>query len=136
MKTAWTLTLLLCITASPFAETQEQKPSVDESGNAFLSQCELVIDRYSMKDKEGSPVDAGECYGYVTGFNHGVGMAYDIVGQPQPYCLPDGVTHGQMMRVLIKFIKDHPEKAHKLTGVLEIESFMDAFPCKQPSKKR
>jgi hypothetical protein len=63
-------------------------------------------------------------------------LAYDIVGQSQPYCLPDEVTHGQMMRVLIKFIKDHPEKAHFKTGVLEVESFMDAFPCKQPSKKR
>jgi len=41
-----------------------------------------------------------------------------------------------MMRVLIKFIKDHPEKAHSLTAVLEIESLMEAFPCKQPSKKQ
>jgi len=134
MKTAWMLTLL-CVFAVPLATAQEQNQSVSESGNAFLTQCELVLDRSSMKEK-GDPVDAGECFGYVVGVNHGVRMAYDIVGQPQPYCLPDGVTHGQMMRVLIKFIKDHPEKAHQPTVGLEIESFMDAFPCKQPSKKR
>jgi Rap1a immunity proteins len=68
------------------------------------------------------------------GVDDGVRMTYDIQDQPQPYCLPDEVTTGQTVRILIKFIKDHPEKAHSQTRVLVIESLTDAFPCKGKKK--
>ncbi len=126
------LALLLCLPAVPPAEPQEQSQSVDESGNAFLSLCEDSADSASKQ----SHLQQGECFGYVDGVDDGIRIAYDIMSQPKPYCLPDGVTHGQMMRVLIKFIKDHPEKAHSQTRVLEIRSFMDAFPCTRSESKR
>jgi Rap1a immunity proteins len=131
MKRAWMLALLLYLPAVPLVETQEQRECVDKSGKAFLSLCEDAADSTSKQ----SHSQEGECFGYVHGVDDGIGIAYDIIGQPKSYCFPDGVTHGQMMRVLIKFIKDHPEKAHSQTRVLEMRSFMDAFPCKRPSKK-
>ena len=76
----------------------------------------------------------GECFGYAIGADDGVRTAFDILNEAQPYCIPDGVTNGQIVRILTKFIKDHPEKAHKQTRVLVIESLMDAFPCRAKKK--
>jgi hypothetical protein len=123
--------LALCMSVS-LATTQEHHQSVWNSGNDFLPLCG------DMTDSPTVPPDFhwGECLGYIRGVDDGVEMAYDIMGQSQPYCIPSEVTSGQMSRVLIKFIKDHPEKAHSKTSVLEIEAFMNAFPCKQPSKKQ
>lgn len=125
------LALLLCVPAVLLAETQAQSQDVEYSGNAFLSLCGNVPDPLP-KD---SPFQQGQCLGYVNGVDEGVRLAYDIQHETQPYCLPDEVTKGQTMRILIKFIKDHPEKAHFQTRVLLVESFMEAFPCKTKSKK-
>jgi hypothetical protein len=132
MSKAWMLALLLCVCVIPLAETQEHTSDPSDSGNAFLSLCGNMPD---LSPKQ-SLFQQGQCLGYVVGIDDGWRIAYDMQSQSQPYCAPDGVTNGQLMRVLIKFIKDHPEKAHFQTRVLEVESFMDAFPCKAQSKKK
>jgi Rap1a immunity proteins len=136
MNKAWMLALILCVAAVPRGEAQQQNQTVGESGNAFLSLCGDMPDSAPKAPALPPEFHWGICLGYVRGVDDGVQTAYDILNETQPYCLPSEVTNGQMIRVLIKFIKDHPEKAHSKTRVLEIESFMDAFPCKQPSKKR
>ena len=136
MKKAWVLTLLLCVFSVPLT-AQEQDQKVWNSGNEFLSLCGDMPDSPPAGAVTFPPkFHWGMCLGYVRGVDDGVQMAYDIQNDPQPYCVPSEVTTGQMIRVLTKFIKDHPEKAHSKTKVLEIESLKDAFPCKQPSKKQ
>jgi hypothetical protein len=120
------LTLLLCVSAVPLATTQEHNQNLWESGNAFLSVCEHPEGFY----------ESGKRFGCVVGLDNGVETAFAMLGQAQPYCLADGVTNGQMMNILTKFIKDHPGQADVTTVTLEILALADAFPCKQPSKKR
>jgi Rap1a immunity proteins len=125
MNKVWVLALFLCVSVVPLAETQDNTSrDVGDSGNAFLSLCG------NMPDNAPSGFQQGDCLGYIVGVDNGVQTAYDIENQPQPYCVPDAVTHGQMIRVLIKFINDHPEKAHEETRLLEFEALMGAFPCK------
>jgi hypothetical protein len=120
--------MLLWLFAVPLVAAQGQEQHFwNSSGNEFISLC--VPD-------EPTNLHWDECMGYVIGIDDGIQLAYDIQGKPQPYCIPSEVTTGQMVRVLIKFIKDHPEKAHSKTSVLAVESFITAFPCKRPSKKQ
>src|SRR5437879_4922143 len=130
MSKAWVLALRLCMFVIPLAWTQDQYQDLRDSGNVFLSVCGESPDSSS----KAPPFQRGACYGYVLGVDDGVRMTYDIQDQTQPYCLPDEVTTGQTVRILIKFIKDHPEKAHSQTRVLVVESLMDAFPCKGKKK--
>jgi len=140
MNKAWMLALLLCVCVIPPAKTQEQKRQFPwDSGNAFLTLCgdESPKEPYAVQ---------GECLGYVVGVQDGVAIEYDIESRAfhaqgmeplaETYCSPDEVTQGQMMRILIKFIKDHPETAHFPTKLLAVQSFRDAFPCKSKDKKR
>lgn len=44
--------------------------------------------------------------------------------------IPAGVDIGQMARVLVKWLRDHPERLHERPSVLTIDALKDAFPCR------
>ena len=46
--------------------------------------------------------------------------------------LPDGVTMGQLERVIVKFLEEHPAELHNTSTWLIQEALSDAFPCKNP----
>jgi len=58
--------------------------------------------------------------------------AFEILRGP---CIPDQVSVLQLARVLVKWLKDHPERLHETKVVLTMASFKDAFPCKDTPKK-
>jgi Rap1a immunity proteins len=49
---------------------------------------------------------------------------------PLPFCIPDEVTRGQVVRVVIKYIDQHPEQTHELFGFLAYDALKEAWPCK------
>ena len=131
MRNTWLFALLLWLYVLPTARSQDRTPHLMDSGNAFLSLCGDTLD----DSPKHSAYQQGECLGYVIGVWQGLRMAYDLEGVKQFYCPPDEVTNGQTVSILLKFIKDHPEKAHLETRLLEGYALMDAFPCK-PAKKK
>lgn len=112
------------------AQAQDKTPVLWKSGNAFLSECG------DMTQKTSATFVQGVCVGYVEGVREGFQMAYPVQNLNPPYCIPAEATVGQLASILIKFIKDHPEKSHLETRMLEIESLTDAFPCKAAAKKK
>lgn len=130
MNTLWLLALLfLCGT---FASAQDQELP-DTTGNAFLREC-------SALDKESpTPLDAVKmslCGAYVKGFvvgvDYGLGYVDGMTGMKPlvaPFCLPKGVEVGQMVRVVSKYIRAHPEDANKDTALLIMAAFRNAYPC-------
>jgi len=49
------------------------------------------------------------------------------------FCAPDGVISGQAARIVIKYLRDHPEELHQPDYALTIAALHAAFPC--PNKK-
>jgi hypothetical protein len=47
-------------------------------------------------------------------------------------CVPDNATLLQVARVLVKWLREHPERLHEPKGALTIASLHDAFPCQPP----
>jgi hypothetical protein len=46
-------------------------------------------------------------------------------------CSPqEGITTGQAVRVVIKYLHDHPEQLHRDAHILVVEALRIAFPCK------
>ena len=58
--------------------------------------------------------------GYVTGVTETI----------TNLCIPDGVATGQIMVVVRKYLKDHPEELHLSAATLVIEAIHTAWPCK------
>jgi hypothetical protein len=51
-------------------------------------------------------------------------------------CLPDdGVSTGQGLIVLVKYMNDHPEELHEQTSILAFRAFVKAWPCSHDSEK-
>jgi hypothetical protein len=44
-------------------------------------------------------------------------------------CIPQGVTVGQFQRIVLHFLRDHPEKLHGDAASLAIEAVRTPFPC-------
>lgn len=67
-------------------------------------------------------------------------MAYQNKGEPAPShmwadegyvktCLPDDAPIAQYARVVVRWLREHPEKLHEPKSMLVMEALEDAFPC-------
>jgi hypothetical protein len=81
------------------------------------------------------------CQGFMQGLRDGVGVATTIIQHSNPalnlkgsvsdlgICFPDGVVLLQDIRVVLKYIREHPEQAHLPSAVLVVAANLQTFPC-------
>jgi Rap1a immunity proteins len=91
------------------------------TANQMLPGCKGLLDN-SMTSGV-SVYQQGRCGGYVAGLVYGEGG--------QEFCSPKGVSIGQAVAVVIKYIEAGPERMHEQFGDLAIEALMAAWPCKR-----
>ena len=134
MKTSWLVPLLLFVLGtSLFAQTEE---SLETSGNAFLRICS-VVDKEN--DMEHLSVDQKmalmSCLNYVSGFTNGVDFEMQFVKNATkqsthaPFCVPESIKNTQMVRVVLKYIRDNPLAARRNTNSLIMFSLGELYPC-------
>jgi len=106
-------------------------------GNWALSNCSYFIDIEDGKIDQNAVtpaknMDAVECSGYVAGFTGSV-HAYQLVlsgeGNKPSICLPVSVRNIQVIRIMLKFLRVHPDKLNWELESLLFRSLYDAFPC-------
>lgn len=98
------------------------------SGEEILSKCQESAEAF----------DNGFCAGFMDATLDTLNMweASDISKKRSHdndvhFCVPDKVTNGQLLRVFVKYLEDHPEELHKPANLLLVEAFRKAFPCQQ-----
>lgn len=64
---------------------------------------------------------AGFCSGYVNG----------VWNTSDKFCDPKGITLGQVVRVVLKYLNDHPERLHEHEAELVVDALRAAWPCKR-----
>jgi Rap1a immunity proteins len=45
------------------------------------------------------------------------------------WCIPDSVTRGQMVQVVVRWIEERPKRMHEAFVVLTMLALQDAWPC-------
>jgi Rap1a immunity proteins len=122
------LTLLL---SSGFARSQDAREFPSTSGNAFVRFCS-AIEKGELTTREDLR-NTVACVAYVEGVVQGVNVeiAYSktTTGNEPNIPLPDTAENGQIVKVTLKYIRNHPEEAHKPTASLQLEALREAFPC-------
>ena len=72
------------------------------------------------------------CLGYVAGLTQGVASS-ELIHDDKPsqriLCLPEAVTNIQRVRVIRKYISNHPEEAHNPAQGPALWALHEAFPC-------
>lgn len=100
-------------------------------GNELLLECQ-----YFIKLVDGGTVktdalfDGGTCGGFVQGVSNATSLYSDALSKEDKFCVDDGVTYAQLVRVVVKFLKDNPKQLNKDRTVLVWLALKDAFPCK------
>jgi hypothetical protein len=80
-----------------------------------------------------SGFDSGRCHGYISGVVEWqliIAAAQRMA--PIKYCLPEGVTYGQIVDIVKKFMADNPDKTHWEASVIIHNAVLNAFPCATP----
>ena len=117
MPKALQILLVACSLAlCPFITAQNLDVNFAHSGNDFLRICDAP-QKIAYLD--------GACTGYVQGVVEGA----DILVKQPAFCPGPDVTLGQRFRIIVKFLKEHPEKTDKQTRYLVVEAMTAAFPC-------
>jgi hypothetical protein len=72
---------------------------------------------------------------YIAGFVQGVEVGNTTTRvqakQPvvMPFCRPNGVENAQLVRIVLKYIRENPEDAHQDTMLVAMWALQRAFPC-------
>jgi hypothetical protein len=66
--------------------------------------------------------------GYVDGIaDAAVGLGYT--------CYPEGVAQAHIREVVLKYLRDHPERLNDPAPLLVLNGLFEAFPCKRQDEK-
>ena len=119
------------------------------NGNQLLKQCEAytsLLNLPNVNDTDnpdvlramarGDYVNGMHCLGYVTGVadDHFSCQLHEAsataaLDPTKHFCLPDGVTPNQTVRVVVKWLEDHPARLHESAVELVVSALKENFPC-------
>ena len=111
--------LLTCLTFGACSVAGAAETPYEHSGNFMHAQC--------------SPSAAKQhsnCAFYLSGLTKGAFGQAVLTESKELFCVPLGVTNGQLVDVFYKYLDDHPAQRHMDAAVLAFFSLRDAFPCK------
>ena len=110
-------------------------PEKIKTGNGFLELCSAVEKIGASEISNSDLANIGVCTGYMMGLKDGLRLANasavmeHVTTRKIHFCPADDVTVGQEVRVVLKYIRDHPQKDHLHTSILAAAALEQAFPC-------
>jgi hypothetical protein len=126
---------LVGLPASTSPKSTPEQPDISRSGRDFLEVCASVgieKDSVGSRDAARAPRDA-TCQGWVAGFAEGFLVHDELLGVPRRdrlACVPNGESTIRIVRVIKKYLADHPEKARRATRYIASLALAGAFPCR------
>lgn len=97
-------------------------------GNQLLSDCQLALNNSRLDVADG--VRAGRCMGVVGGVAD-MSEALALPGKSKPgVCFPErGMRTLQFVRVVTRFLEDHPADLNRREADLAYVAILKAYPC-------
>ncbi|MFI5107810.1 MAG: Rap1a/Tai family immunity protein [Terriglobales bacterium] len=129
MKPALFFACLLLLVSTCYATELK-----DVDGNLLLESCNSAV-QFMDNGAFSSGTQSSQstwCLGYVTGVLQSldfVGKSAGKEGRKLYPCLA-GVTSAQAVRVIVKYLKENPEKLQERAVMLSLAALQRAFPCK------
>ncbi len=126
------LVSLICFAALPI-HAADKLEDVWQSGNGFFRMCHAV-DKATEDMKDIDIFHGNLCLMYLTGIEDGIWLQAVSSRSPGhgellPYCENPNIERIQPVRILLKYIRENPAKAHLRTAELFGLAMKEAFPC-------
>lgn len=116
----------------------------DYTANDLLKFCKGVDRFIDGNENPGELALSGACMGYINGIMAGyegavsdANIVYKQKHGPDPYGrdlvskpwnIPAGVTHDMIVKVVIKYLENHPENLHELSATHVLRAIVQAYP--------
>lgn len=134
------LLLLLCLPISLYA--QHDKLVEPSDGNGLLDYCAPMVDYAdtgSYRNPMPDALKASWCHGYIQGTRENIEFFQIIMNKgenkgPLDICIPHEAPTIQFARVIVKWLRDHPEELHEYMLSLHMKILHQAFPCQAATK--
>lgn len=100
-------------------------------GNALQVGCNAAIKYWEQPDSLSAAdyISSTMCVSLVRGARDTI-VGYEMATKAKLVCIrPGAVSNSQAVRVVAKYLNDHPEKLHLPDTPLIIEALKAAFPC-------
>ena len=125
-KLAFSLFVLFLFIAS----ATSVKAEID--GNMLLQNCNEAV-RFMQNKNVPSPNYSAVnfCVGYISGVNdlHTTFIRSVACFDPPVFCNPQPTEIEQLVKIVVEFLKAHPEDLHFQGSVLTVSALKEAFPC-------
>jgi hypothetical protein len=125
---ATSLFLLLALSSLAPAAVGQSHIAHMKSGNEFLLACESSLD---IKTSDPNDYAGLECLAWIRGVWSGLIAANAWPGEKPFMDVPPDVTTGQVMRIAIKSMKDHPDSLDTDPALLVMAALVQAYPAKK-----
>jgi hypothetical protein len=128
------LAVLLTTLSLPLVNAQGTFDPASASANDFVRVCSVVEKGAKTLEDIRNGV---ACVAFVGGLEEGAltGVAYvkrmTFEKISYPFCLPVKLTKTQTLSIVLKYIRNHPERAQEFTAFLFVDALHEAFPCKE-----
>jgi hypothetical protein len=122
MKSAILLVTAMCLCSVASAQ--------DADGNLLLKHCNVAI-RFVDAPTSVTSQEAESgmyCMGLVRGIVDTVMLFKNRVSPGRP-CLTTEIKTSQAVRIVVKYLNDHPEQLHHDDSLLVVVALKTAFPC-------
>ena len=98
-------------------------------GNELMSKC---LDAQQVADNQRDlTYPTAISTGFCLGFSQGVQNTLQFFPKEAGVCFPkEGITAGQSMRIILKYLQDNPSQLHQKDTVLAVIAFKKAYPCR------
>ena len=119
------LVLLLMLSVPAVSKEQWYRPVFGPNGNEFILECKAAVQKIDDPSWQGTKQEAhnsGFCKGVVTGVAETIG-AEEGVDFSDP-----AISGDQLIRVVQKYMEDHPEELSTPASWLVRWAFIRAFP--------
>jgi Rap1a immunity proteins len=108
--------------------------TTSSSGMNLLSSCEKwerIMDGQKITTSLDSSFDAGYCSGLINGISVTQILYSECLPQKNKYkvCWPKGTNTTQNIKVVLKYLREHPAELHLPDTMLIMKAFGEAYPC-------
>ncbi len=108
-------------------------PASGEEANHIMPGCRAVTDEQSSNDS----AETRECLGTIEGMRVGAVLQSYVLKTPPPFCIPDTVTRGQVVRAVVNYIDGQlpavttgpPDKDANMLAYFAYFALREAWPC-------
>jgi hypothetical protein len=96
------------------------------TGKDLLDACSLLVEDVGGRRDQGQALKMGFCLGFVRAML----TAGPMLGVEGKFCPPKQTTNGEAVNILVKYLRDNPERMPRNAEPLAIHAFYLVWGCK------